>query len=281
MNRTILVRLGGAALLLAGVFAAYTYQAPPAELTMTEVADDLYMIAGDGGNVGVYVTDEGVIVIDDKYARDFDNLMANIHKVTDQPVKYVLDTHHHGDHTGGNAKFMETAEVLAHKNARENMVRGDMPGVPRLSYEDELEIHLGGKTIRAMYFGRGHTNGDVVIFFPDARAAHTGDLYAGNPFIDYANGGSLKDWSGTLEGVLGEDFEFVIPGHGPAGTRQDVVKQRAKVEQLRELAARIAREGGSSDDLKKAIVNDFGWPDNAFQLSAVDGMLAEMQPASE
>ncbi len=280
MNRTLLVRLGGAALLLAGVFTAYTYQAP-AELTMTEVADDLYMIEGDGGNVGVYVTEEGVIVIDDKYERDFDNLMANIRKVTNQPVKYVLDTHHHGDHTGGNAQFLKTAEVLAHKNARENMVRGDMPGVPRLSYDDELEIHLGGKTIRAMYFGRGHTDGDVVIFFPDVRAAHTGDLYAGNPFVDYANGGSLKDWSGTLEGVLGQDFETVIPGHGPAGTRKDVVQQRQNVEQLRELAARMAREGRGADDLRKAIINDFGWPDNAFQLSAVGGMLAEMKPASE
>ena len=130
--------------------------------------------------------------------------------MTDKPVKYVLNTHQHGDHTGGNAKMLEAgAEIIAQKNARANMVDGKMPGVPRVSFTDETEVFLGGKEVRARYFGRGHTNGDAVIYFPAQRVIHTGDLFTVGtssapvtvaPFIDYSAKASVVDWTKTLDG---------------------------------------------------------------------------------
>src|SRR5882762_10722086 len=170
MSRTLLVRLAMASIATLGIWVAYTQNptAPP-QLKLNKIADDLYEIEGDGGNVAVYLTNGGVIVVDDKFERDYADITAKIKSITDKPIKYVLNTHQHGDHTGGNAKMMDaSAEVLAHKNARTNMVAGNMPGVPRVSFNDETEVFLGGKEVRARYFGRGHTNGDVVIFIPQA-----------------------------------------------------------------------------------------------------------------
>ena len=102
-------------------------------------------------------------MIDDKFERDYADIMAKVKSLTGKPVKYVLNTHQHGDHTGGNAKMLEgSVEILAQKNARANMVATKMPGVPRISFNDETEVFLGGKEVRARYFGRGHTNGDAV-----------------------------------------------------------------------------------------------------------------------
>src|ERR1700687_5347604 len=112
MSRPLLARLGAAALLLTGCWIAFTQpQAPPAKLTLSKVKDDLYMIEGDGGNVAVYVTSEGVILVDDKYDQDHDAIVTQVKSVTDQPVKYILSTHYHADHSGGNAKFLSSAEI--------------------------------------------------------------------------------------------------------------------------------------------------------------------------
>jgi beta-lactamase superfamily II metal-dependent hydrolase len=121
MSRVFFARLAAAALLLAGCWIAYTQtQAQPPKLTLSKVKDDLYMIEGDGGNVAVYVTSEGVILVDDKYEQDHDGIVAQVKSVTPLPVKYVLSTHYHADHSGGNAKFLPTAEIISTANARTN-----------------------------------------------------------------------------------------------------------------------------------------------------------------
>src|SRR5579872_3297050 len=124
MSRTFVTRIFAGVLLLLGGWIAYTQnqgkQPPP--LTINKVKEDLYNIEGDGGNVTVYVTAEGVILVDDKYEQDHENIMAKVKSVTDQPVKYVLSTHHHADHSGGNARFLPTAEIISTANARTNIV---------------------------------------------------------------------------------------------------------------------------------------------------------------
>jgi cyclase len=292
MSRTWLVRLAAGALASAGVWVAYTQnpQAPP-QLKLNKIADDLYEIDGDGGNVAVYITDEGVILIDDKFERDYADILGKVKSVTDKPVKYVLNTHQHGDHTGGNAKMLDASvEILAHKNARANMVTGKMPGVPRISFNDETEVFLGGKEVRARYFGRGHTNGDAVIYFPGDRVVHTGDLFTvGNstapvtvaPFIDYSANGSVVDWTKTLDGVLnaGWDFDTVIPGHGPVSKRADLVAYRQNFEKMRNRVSSLVREGKSKDDVTKVLVAEFGWSPNPQALGsrAVEPMMAELK----
>src|SRR5580658_7677217 len=137
MPKTLLVRLSAVTVFSVGAWVAYTQnpQAPP-DLKLEKIKDDLYAIIGDGGNVAVYVTGEGVILIDDKFERDYSDILAKVKSVTNQPVKYVLNTHQHGDHTGGNEKFLPSTEIIAHKNARANMVTGKMPGLPRVSFTD-------------------------------------------------------------------------------------------------------------------------------------------------
>ena len=122
MSRTLLARLSAAALLLAGCWIAFTQTQAPPKLSTSKVKDDLYMIEGDGGNVAVYVTNEGVILVDDKFDQDHDAIVAKVKSVTDQPVKYILSTHYHADHSGGNAKFLSTAEIISTANARANIV---------------------------------------------------------------------------------------------------------------------------------------------------------------
>ncbi len=166
------------------------------ELKTQKVAEDLYMIEGDGGNVALYVTNEGSILVDDKFEYVYDAILAQVKAVTTQPVKYVMSTHHHGDHTGSSAKWLPTAEIIAHVNNRVNMIKGNQPGAPRIVFTDESDLFLGGKEVIARYYGRGHTNGDAVMYFPALRVVHTGDLMAGaGPLVDYNNGGSLKEWT--------------------------------------------------------------------------------------
>src|SRR5579862_9432424 len=144
MNKSLLVRLGIAVLATTGIWLAHTQTARgPQPLSIEKVRDDLYAIIGDGGNVAVYITNDGAIVVDDKYEQDNAQILEKVKSVTDKPIRYVLNTHQHGDHTGGNAKMLAGgAEIIAQKNARANMVAGEMPGVPRVSFTDETEVFL-------------------------------------------------------------------------------------------------------------------------------------------
>ncbi len=196
MRNAPLLRFALVTLTAAGVWLAWS-QNPPAQLTMEKVTGNLYVIMQDGGNVAVMPTSEGVVVVDDKFAQDAPQIMAKIKTVSDKPVRYVINTHQHGDHTGGNEAMLAAgAEILIQRNARANMVTGKQPGLPRITFSDETQVFLGGKEVRARHLGRGHTNGDAVVYFPSERAIHTGDLFvsSGAPFCDTANGGSIQEW---------------------------------------------------------------------------------------
>lgn len=282
MKPVTLVRVCFALLALGSAWTAFTQQGgglqPPPPLLLVKVADDLYSIEGSGGNVAVYVTDEGAIVIDDKFERNAEEILANVKKVTDKPVRYVLNTHHHGDHTGGNAKMLGAGyEVLLHKNARANMVAGKMPGIPRIAFGDEAQVVLGGKEVRARYFGRGHTSGDAVVFFPGRRAIHTGDLMAGTtPLIDYPNGGSIVEFLKTLDGILANDFDTVIPGHGAVQKKADLQTYRDNLGKLVAAAREQVRAGKSKEEIRQFMAAQFGWGAMQQRLS-LDGMMAELK----
>ena len=212
-------------IVLSSVFVATNFAGVQAQnsLSIEQVKDGLYAIIGSGGNVGVRVTSEGVILIDDKFPQNFAEIQELVGTVSDQPVRYVLNTHHHGDHSGGNVEYINIAEIIAHQNARDNMVRGDQDAPPRVVFTDQTAVYLGGIEVRAFYMGRGHTNGDAVIYFPDLRTVHGGDLLHGiAPFIDYGNGGSSEGWVSTMNNILALDFDTAIPGHGAIMDRSDV-----------------------------------------------------------
>jgi len=270
--------------LLAGCWIAFTQtQTPPAKLAINKVKDDLYMIEGDGGNVAVYVTSEGVILVDDKYERNHDDIVAQVKSVTNVPVKYVLSTHYHQDHSGGNAKFLPTAEIISTANARASIVN-QSPASPsylpaRVTFTDETAVFLGGKEARAKYFGRGHTNGDAIIYFPALRTIHTGDLMAGaTPLIDYPGGGSVVEWSKTLDAAMKLDFDTVIPGHGAVTDRAGLQKYRDNVDKLRARAQGLVRAGKSQDEVGQAMMAEFGWKAESLQMRwSLPGLMTELK----
>jgi len=281
MNRTLLLRLSAGILLLAGSWVAYTQNpgARQASNKLNKIADDLYEIEGDGGNVAVYITNEGIILVDDKFEYDFNDILDKVKSVSGQPIKYVLNTHHHGDHTGSNAKFLPTAEIISHVNARKNIIDLKQPGAPRVTFSQETSVFLGGKEVRARYFGRGHTNGDVMIYFPALKVLHTGDLMAGSsPLIDYGGGGSLVEWTATLDEALKMDFDTVIPGHGPVAKKADLLAYRNNVGKLKDHVSALVRQGKSKDDIAKVMTSEYGWAPGGLQMTrGFEGMLAELK----
>lgn len=270
-------------MLLAAALVAVTAAAAGAQddLSMDRVKDGLYVIYGSGGNVGVRVTDEGVILVDDKFPRNFARIQELVGEVTDRPVRYVLNTHHHGDHVGGNVEYIEIAEIIAHQNARDNMVRGDQGAPPRVVFNDQTAVYLGGVEVRAFHLGRGHTNGDAVIYFPDLRTVHGGDLLHGTaPFIDYANGGTSRGWVSTLNNLLTLDFDTAIPGHGEVMSRDDVLDFRNQMESVRERMAELIREGVERDQAASRLRSpELGWTtaeDGLFMSRSIPGFYDEI-----
>lgn len=271
--------------MIASATLATSLRAQTPKLTLKQVNNDLYDIEGDGGNVAVYLTDEGVILVDDKYERDYEPIMAHVKSLTSKPVKYVLSTHYHGDHSGGNVKFLPAAEIISTANARNAILEHKQPNAPpdevpaNVVFTHETAVFLGGKEARAQYCGRGHTNGDAVIYFPALRTLHTGDLMAGStPLIDYNGGGSLVEWAKTLDQAMKLDFDTVIPGHGPVTNKAGLLAYRNNVEKLRTRATELIREGRNQQEVGKIMNTEFGWAPDGLQMQwSLPGMMKELK----
>jgi cyclase len=284
MRKSSFVRLLIAALLLGGVWVAYTYQGPPAsKLTTQKIADDLYVIHNDfvPGNTTALVTTEGVVLVDDKFPADVDNIVAEVKKFTNQPIKYVVNTHHHFDHSGGNAKLqMMGVQVVTSEQAREYMVEGKQPGLSNIAFENHMHIYLGGKNVELYYFGKSHTGGDIVAYFPAQRAIAMGDMFTfGDPtpqLIDYSGGGSAKEWTATVDKALKLDFATVVPGHGVVTTRAELAKFRTSTVTLRDKVHAMMVAKNSRADIEKMLRTDFHFADLHVGAS-LDGLMAELK----
>jgi len=266
------------ALAAAGVWIAWSQNQQPAQLTIQKVTDNLYVIMGDGGNVAFVPTSEGVILIDDKFAQDAPQIQEKVKSVTEKPIKYVLNTHQHGDHTGGNAALLaQNAQILIHKNARANMAETKMPGLPQITFSDETQVFLGDKEVIAHYFGRGHTNGDSVIYFPSEKAIHTGDLFtSGAPYCDTTAGCSIKEWDKTLQKAMqAYDFDTVIPGHGPVMKKADLAKYIQNLAVVRD-RLKTACAGGADTAAKRVDFKDLGLATSPIFERGVPGMCREL-----
>jgi cyclase len=254
-----------------------------AKLDLVKIKDDLYVIHNDfvPGNSTALVTDEGVVLVDDKFEVDFNNIVAELKKVTDKPVRYVINTHHHGDHSGGNAKMQQmNVQVVASEQARQNMVDGKLPGLPTMAFERHAHIYLGGKNVELYHFGRAHTNGDVVVYFPAHRTLAAGDMFtfgdATPQLIDYAGGGSAKEWTSTLDSVLQLDFDTVVPGHGAVTTKQELRKFRDSTLTFRNRVHDMLAQRKTRDEIAKTLQSEFHWTDLHVNVS-LDGAMVELR----
>lgn len=229
-------------------------------ITPQQVADGLYVLFGAGGNIGLSVGDDGAFLIDDQYAPLTDRIIAAVADITDQPIRFVLNTHWHSDHTGGNENLGEAgALILAHDKVRARMsvdtylaafdqTVGASPqsALPVITFNDKVSLNVNGDEARGHHFGPAHTDGDTVVEFKAANVWHMGDtFFAGRfPFIDLSTGGSISGMIATAEAVLAltDEESVIIPGHGPVSDQAGLRRFKTMLETVAaRMTARIDR----------------------------------------
>ena len=233
------------------------------------VKPGLYMITGAGANSEVRVTNEGLIVVDGKLPseQNYNALMEQIKMISPQPIKYLIVTHHHADHTGNNKLFLAAGvEIVANENLNKNLAKYEQtpkPADATITYDKERTIRLGGVEVQAYHFGRAHTSGDTVVYYPDLKVVVVSDIVTtgtSGPLADYAGGGSFLEWPQTMDAILKLDFDTCIPGNGNPLTKADVQAYKARVETFVARAKEAVRQGVSKDQLMVNIkTDDLGW----------------------
>jgi cyclase len=235
----------GVTLLVCGGLRAQNKDFSKVEIKVTKVSGNIYMLEGEGGNIAASVGEDGIVIVDDQFAPLAEKIQAALKnlKITDKPVRFVINTHYHGDHTGGNEPFANAGSTLiAQENVRKRLETGGTGGngssmkfdskaapkgaLPVITFEHDVTVHLNGEDIRALHFPAGHTDGDAIIFFPKNNVVHMGDDFVryGFPFIDVSSGGSVQGMIAAMERVsaqLPADVK-VIPGHGAVSNLDDV-----------------------------------------------------------
>ena len=237
------------------------------EIKATKVAGNVYMLEGSGGNIGVSVGDDGLLIVDDQFAPLADKIRAALKGLADKKLRFILNTHWHGDHTGGNVAFGPEATIIAHDNVRKRLAteqkstvfNNTTPASPKealpvITFNDSLSVHFNGEDIRAIHFPHGHTDGDSVIFFSASNVVHLGDdFFAGRfPFVDLESGGSVEGLVkniGELIGKIPADAKL-IPGHGPISTLDDLKSYHRMLQQTTEIVRGKIAAGKTLDQIK-------------------------------
>ena len=264
--------------------------APPA---IKPVTDGVYMVTGLGGNTTVRVDPAGLIIVDTKNLGEpnYNQLMDLVKTVSQAPVKYVFVTHHHQDHSGNIASFQKAGvPVIVHANLNKNLEtyspQQGKPEMAKITYTKDKKVKVGKATAEAHYFGRGHTNGDTFVWFPDVKVLSAGDMIVGNaPNSDMGMyGGSVVEWVGALDKVLKLPFTYVIPGHGNDPlTREQVQEFRNKWNTVLTRGIESVKKGTPKEQLLASIkVDDLGgWNVNSFApANRLDALYAELQAAA-
>ena len=260
-------------MLVAGVAAAGAQDEDLSKVQMkvTKVAGNVYLLEGAGGNIGASVGEDGIVIVDDQFAPLAEKIQAALKGITDKPVRFIINTHYHDDHTGGNAYFQKQAPIIAHDNVRKRLESGGGAGnggsmhfdakpaakeaLPIITFDHDVTVHLNGEDIRALYFPAGHTDGDSVIFFPKSNVVHMGDDFVtyGFPFIDVESGGSINGMIDGVEKVIAQlapDVK-VIPGHGAISNLDDVRAYLKMLKGTRDAVQKAMAAGKTMDQMKQ------------------------------
>ncbi len=276
-------RLAAIGLLLAT--AAAEPPPAPAPQTIVAVKPNLYVVTGAGGNSTVWVANHGLVLVDDKIAgaANFDGLVAAIRSVTPLPVRAVFNTHHHFDHVGNNAAFLDAGVIVVGSDALPAALAGTGIAPPSVVFGRDYSIILDTGRADAHHWRAGHTADDVVVYFPSVRAVALGGLVVdGAPTFDYAGGANVGGWIATLDDVLKLDFDAAVPGRGAVTDRAGVAAFRTRLVTFRARGRAAVANGATHDDLIDRIrVDDLGWTWSASAWSAErrDGLWREMSGA--
>ena len=237
------------------------------QMKATKVAGNVYMLEGAGGNIGVSVGDDGLLIVDDQFAPLADKIRAALKGIADKKLHFILNTHWHGDHTGGNVAFGPEATIIAHDNVRKRLSTEQKSAVfnsttppspkealPVITFDQTLTVHFNGEDIRAIHYPHGHTDGDSVIFFSASNVVHLGDdFFAGRfPFVDLESGGSVEGLIkniGELITKIPNDAKL-IPGHGPISTLDDLKSYHRMLQQTTEIVRGKIKAGKTLDQIK-------------------------------
>jgi cyclase len=272
MNRIALAALAGACTLVAG--GAMAQQAPnfaAVQIKATDLGHKTWMLEGQGGNMTVAVGDDGVILVDSEFAPLHDKIKAAIKELSDKPVKYLIDTHYHGDHTGGNQAFwIEGTTVVAQENVNKRLAEGvtnaltgakSAPvaagGLASKTYGENLTVGVKRRAVRLIHMHNAHTDGDTAVYFPDADVLATGDIVvsAGRyPNIDVGAGGNIKGIIGATDSFIlrATGKTKVVPGHGPLTDKAGLKAYRVMMADARDRIAKLIKEGKTEDEVVAA-----------------------------
>ncbi|HZP17570.1 MAG TPA: MBL fold metallo-hydrolase [Terriglobales bacterium] len=258
-------------LLSASIVSAQEQDFSKVQMKVTKAGGSVYMIEGAGGNIGASVGEDGIVIVDDQFAPLADKIRAALKGITDKPLRFVINTHYHFDHTGGNALFQKDAPIIAHDNVRKRLEQGGIAGnlgkisfeakpqpkeaLPIITFDHDVTVHLNGEDIRALHVASGHTDGDSIIFFPKSNVVHMGDDFVtyGFPFVDLAGGGSVQGMIASVQQAVAQlppDVK-VIPGHGPLSNLDDVRRFIAMLKETRAVVEKGIKEGKSLEQLQK------------------------------
>lgn len=227
----------------------------------TQVTEGIYVLEGEGGNIGLCVGPDAAFLIDDQFAPLTEKIKAAVAKVTDQPIRFVFNTHYHGDHTGGNENLRNDGSiVISHETTRERMTQtifnevfgrdvapGPEGGLPDITFDRSMTFHLNGQTIDVVHVPSAHTDGDAFVHFREADVLHCGDLFFNGrfPFIDTGAGGSIDGSIGAVDSLLARATENtrIVPGHGPVGTRADLLAFQEMMKESRAIVQKAIDAG--------------------------------------
>jgi cyclase len=238
---------------------------------IANVAGNVYLLTGEGGNIAADIGDDGILLVDDQYAPLAGKIQAALNGITDKPIRFVINTHYHDDHTDGNKYFQQQAPVIAHDNVRKRLEASGESGnrgslvfptspqpkgvLPILTFNHNLTIHLNDEDIQVMHLPNAHTDGDSIVYFPKSNVVHMGDdfLRIGFPFVDLSAGGSVLGLIAALEDVIARlppDVK-VIPGHGPVSNIDDIRTLVTMLKDTRAAVERGCKQGKTLDQLKE------------------------------
>jgi cyclase len=289
MHHGMRVALLGALATVAGAAFAQQQDFSKVEIKVTKVSGNVYMLEGAGGNIAASVGDDGIVIVDDQFAPLADKIRAALKGLTTQPLRFVINTHYHFDHTGGNLPFND-ATIVAHDNVRKRLATANVLGnggsamkmdqpanpkeaLPVVTFSHDVTLHVNGEDIRALHAPSGHTDGDSIVFFPKSNVVHFGDDFVryGFPFIDINGGGSSKGMIAALETAmtqLPKDVK-VIPGHGALATLDDVSTYVTMLKETRGVVEKGVTAGKTLQQLQQEKVLD-AWQKYSGQFVSTD-----------